>query len=213
MSDILLDVQGVPTTPAAGQAVLYFDSVSKKLSSKNDAGVVDTMDDITNYSTVAQGPGFAADTYVAGSSIALLSTVPRIGTLYQCTFDVAKTNAGTAAPIIIVRFGTNGSVADTARLTFTFPAQTAVVDVGMFTVWALFRAIGASAVLQGRASLIHDGGTGGITGLSIRPGPTLQVTSGTFDSTVANSIIGVSVNGGTSAVWTVQLVEAMAQNL
>lgn len=215
MADILLDVQSPPATPAAGQAVIYVDNVSKKLSQKDDTGKVDTLDDFLNNSVAAQGPGFAADTYLIGSSIPLLSVVPRVGTLYQCTFDVAKTAAGTVAPAIIVRVGTLGTTGDAARLTFTFPAQTAIADVGTFTVWALFRTVGAgtAAVLQGRANLIHKGTATGLTGLSIEPGPTVQATSAGFDSTVANTIIGLSVNGGTSAAWTVQLVESMVTNI
>lgn len=215
MADILLDVQSPPATPAAGQAVIYIDSASKKLSQKDDTGRVDTLDDFLNFSVAAQGPGFAADTYLTGSSVAFLSVLPRVGTLYQCTFDVAKTAAGTAAPVIIVRMGTLGTTSDAARLTFTFPAATAIADVGTFSVWALFRTVGAgtSAVLQGRANLIHKGTATGLTGLSIEPGPTVQVTSAGFDSTVASSIIGLSVNGGTSAAWTVQMVEANLQNI
>jgi predicted ester cyclase len=38
-------------------------------------------------------------------------------------------------------------------------------------------------------------------------------TSGGFESTVSNSIIGISVNGGASAAWTVQIVQAELINL
>lgn len=213
MADILIDVQSPPSTPAAGQAVVFVDSTQKLLSTKDDAGKISTLGDLTNASVAVQGAGFATDTYLVGSSIALLALVPRIRTLYQCTFDVSKSAAGTATPIIIVRFGTLGTTGDAARLTFTFPAATAIADVGTFTVWALFRSIGAAGVLQGRANLVHKGTATGLTGLSIEPGPTVQVTSAGFDTAVANSIIGLSVNGGTSAAWTVQLVEAMVTNL
>jgi len=213
VADILIDVQSPPSTPAAGQAVVFVDSTQKLLSTKDDAGKISTLGDLTNASVAVQGAGFATDTYLVGSSIALLALVPRIRTLYQCTFDVSKSAAGTATPIIIVRFGTLGTTGDAARLTFTFPAATAIADVGTFTVWALFRSIGAAGVLQGRANLVHKGTATGLTGLSIEPGPTVQVTSAGFDTAVANSIIGLSVNGGTSAAWTVQLVEAMVTNL
>ena len=158
------------------------------------------------YSTASQA-GFSSDTYLTGSALAF-DIAPVVGTLYRCTFDVAKTGAGTAAPVIIVRFGTAGTTSDSARLTFTFPAQTADADVGTFDNRALFRTIGGSGVLQGRASLTHTGGATGLLGLSVNPGPTLQVTSSGFDTAVAASIIGLSVNGGTSASWTAQLVEA-----
>ncbi len=165
---------------------------------------------VFNQSTAAQGAGFATDTYLTGSSIAIPSGGLKVGTRYHLIFDVSKTAAGTATPVITVRFGTNGSTADTARLTFTFLAQTAAADIGTFEVWITFRAVGASGVMQGTAQARHRLST---TGLQNQPGTTLQVTSGAFDTSVANSIIGVSVNGGTSASWTVQLVQAELDNL
>ena len=167
---------------------------------------------VVNQSVAAQGAGFATDTYLTGSSIAIPASSLKIGTRYHLVFDVSKTAAGTATPIITVRFGTAGSTADTARLTFTFLAQTAVADIGTFEVWVTFRTVGSgtTAVIQGSAQVRHRLQ---ITGLQNLVSTTLQVTSGGFDSTVANSIIGVSVNGGTSAAWTVQLVQAELTNL
>lgn len=165
---------------------------------------------IFNASNAAQGAGFATDTYLTGSSISIPSGALKIGTRYRLLFSVSKTGAGTATPIINVRFGTNGSTADTARLTFTFNAGTAVADVGTFEIFVTFRAVGASGVIQGTARAVHSLST---TGLQNTPGKVLQVTSGTFDTTVANSIIGVSVNGGTSASWTVQMVQTELENL
>jgi hypothetical protein len=162
-----------------------------------------------NQSVASQGGAgiFSADTYLVGSSIAIPSASLKVGTRYHLIFDVSKTAAGTATPIIYVRFGTNGSTGDTARLTFTFLAGTAAADIGTFELWVTFRTVGSgtSTVMQGTAQCRHRLS---ITGLQNLVCTTLQVTSAGFDSTVANSIIGVSVNGGTSAVWTVQLVQA-----
>lgn len=157
------------------------------------------------YSTAQQGAGFATDTYLTGSFL-LFPIAPVVGTRYRMTFDVVKTAAGTATPIITVRVGTAGTTSDTARLTFTFGAGTAAADTGVFIVDALFRAVGSgtSAVLQGQARLVSNLAT---TGLS-NAVKALQVTSGGFDSTVASSGIGCSYNGGTSASHTVQLVQA-----
>lgn len=166
--------------------------------------------EVYGQSTVAQGPGFAADTYVTGSSISVPASSLNVGSRYHLVFDVSKTAAGTATPILVIRFGTNGSTADAAILTFTFLAGTAAADIGTFQVWVTFRTVGASAVIQGTAQCQHRLST---TGLQNQPGTTLQVTSGTFDSTVANSIIGASINGGTSAAWTMQLVQAELTNL
>ena len=154
----------------------------------------------------SQGAGFSTDTYLVGSNISIPSGYPRVGTLYHATFDVSKTGAGTATPVIVLRIGTLGTTADAAICTFTFSAGTANADLGIFEVWGLFRTVGATttAVVQGRAEARH--GLSATTGLISLVSQTLQVTSSGFDSTVANSIMGLSVNGGASAAWTVQLV-------
>ena len=165
-----------------------------------------------NNSVASQGAGFATDTYLVGSNIQIPNTGPKVGTKYVCRFDAVKTAAGTATPIVNLRIGTNGSTADTARCTFTWTAGTAAADTGTFEISGIFRTVGAStsAVIQGRGELRH--GTSATTGLVNLVAPTLQSTSSGFDSTVANSIIGLSVNGGASASWTVQLVDAELLN-
>jgi hypothetical protein len=161
----------------------------------------------TNKSTASQAFS-TTDAYVIGSSVPLAGLgTPTIGLMYDCSFDMAKT-AGTGAVVIIVRVGTAGSTADTARLTFTMDAGTSVADTAVFVVRAMFRAVGGSAVLQGRCMMVNSGPT--TTGFRDAT-PTLgvvQATSGTFDSTVANSIIGCSFNGSTAFAGTAQLVEA-----
>lgn len=192
--------------------MLYCDSVIKKWQSKNDAGVVDTLGDFENFSTANQ-TGFAADTYLAGSSIILPPSLVKAGTMYRLIFDMVKTAAGTAAAAINIRFGTNGTTADTARLTFTFGAGTAVADTGIFEVFVHFRNVGASAVAVGVCRLTHHTS---VTGLASNAGTTaaiiLLATSAAFDSTVANSIIGASFNGGASFSGTNVLVQAQLSN-
>ncbi len=206
MADIQVDTQAAPSTPGSGSAIIYVDSTTKLISAKNDAGAVQTVPlSVTNRSVAAQS-GFAADTYLVGSAIALPAGYPRVGALYRCIFDVTKTGAGVATPIIIVRFGTLGTTGDAARLTFTWAAQTAVIDAGIFEIWALFRTVGAAGVAQGRTLLEHNLAVTGLTSVNPAGYAMLLVTSAGFDTTVANSIIGVSVNGGTSAAWTVQMV-------
>jgi hypothetical protein len=160
----------------------------------------------TNASTAQQGSGFATDTYLTGSSINIPSGAPYVGTTYHLIFDVVKTAVGTATPILTLRIGTLGTTGDTARCTFTFGAGTAAADTGQFEIWASFRTVGSgtSAVLAGRADLTSNLQT---TGLSNAVKCVTSISSG-FDSTTASSIIGVSYNGGASAVHTVQLVRA-----
>lgn len=175
------------------------------------AGTIKSSGNFTiyNQSVAAQGAGFATDTYLTGS-FCLFPVAPKVGTRYRLIFDVSKTAAGTATPILTVRVGTAGSTADTARLTFTFAAGTAAASVARFMVEVHFRTVGSgtSAVLVGTATCINTGTTGVIGAAS----GVLQVTSAGFDSTVASLGIGVSVNGGTSAAWTVQNVESELVN-
>lgn len=160
---------------------------------------------LKNFSNASQS-GFAADTYLTGSSIALPANLPLAGTTYRLVFDVTKTAAGTATPIINIRYGTGGAVGDTSRLTFTFGAGSAAADTAILTVLAVFRTVGSgtAAIIQGSAFVQNNlAATGFTTAVKAQ-----VATGGGFDSTVANSFIGASYNGGASAVHTIQLVRA-----
>ena len=161
-------------------------------------------------SLVPQGPGFAADTYLAGSVIAIPSGRLKPGTRYALVFDVAKTAAGVAAPILTLRFGATGSIADAALGAMTFLVQTAVADDGRFTLEVTFRSVGVGAVVQAVAALTHGLAA---TGLANVPGAVRRVTSAAFDATAANAVIGVSLNAGAAAAWSVSLVQARLENL
>lgn len=167
---------------------------------------------VYNQSVAQQGAGFASDTYLTNSNTLIPATGLRVGTRYHMIMNVNKTAAGTATPIVNVRFGTAGTTADTARCTLTHTAQTSATDSGTFEVWVTFRTIGSgtSAVIQCVSQRRHGAS---VTGFGNLVSEALTATSAGFDSTVANSIIGVSINGGTSASWTVQLVQAELTNL
>lgn len=170
-----------------------------------------------NASVANQGAGFATDTYLTGSYVTI-PTNPAGGnrlqakSKYRLRFNATKTAAGTATPIINVRLGTAGTTADTSRLTLTHAAQTAVIDEMVYDLSVVFRTVGSgtSAVIAGIGVLDHRLASTGFANVntSIQQG----VSAG-FDSTVASLGIGVSVNGGTSAAWTVNLVEAELYNL
>jgi hypothetical protein len=70
-------------------------------------------------------------------------------------------------------------------------------------------------VLQAAGRLTHRLGYGNTasTGLGTGSAEAEIATSSGFDSTVANSIIGLSVNGGSSAAWTINLVQTELVNL
>lgn len=174
-------------------------------------GVVAGYTKLFNNNTANQGAGFASDTYVTGSNIAIPNGRLKAGTIYKCVIRATKTAAGTATPIFNIRFGTAGTTADTSRGTFTFSAQTAAADDGIFTIYATFDSVGAgsAAVLRGTVALAHRADVTGFVNIGSE---TEHAVSAGFDSTVANSIIGVSVNGGASAAWTIQHVMAEMEN-
>lgn len=161
-----------------------------------------------NASVSTPGAGFAADTYLVGSSIAI--PPPIVGSQYHVIFDVVKTAAGTATPIFNIRFGTAGTTSDTSVCAFTFAAATAAVDSGIVEIWGNFRTVGSgtSAVVQGLASIRHALAATGITSTGASGHGQIATTGGGFNSTTASSIIGLSVNGGTSAAWTITNVIA-----
>jgi hypothetical protein len=168
-----------------------------------------------NAATSTPAAGFAADTYLAGSGVTIPDGKVQAKSKYYCMFRVSKTAAGTATPIITVRVGTAGTTADTARLTFTFAAGTAAVDTGIFELWISFQSVGSgtSAVLEGTIELRKSTATAaGITN-DAKQCINQEATSAGFDSTVSGLTIGVSVNGGTSAAWTISNVRARVDNL
>jgi len=160
--------------------------------------------------SVSSQTGFSADTYLTGSNTSFTANAPKVGTEYRCKFDVTKTAAGTATPIISLRIGTAGTTADTARCTFTFGAGTTDVDTGLFEVVATFRTVGSgtTAVVQATATLVNN-----LTTLGISNAVKCVVnTSSGFDSSTP-TVIGLSYNAGTSASHTIQMVNATLLNL
>jgi len=162
-----------------------------------------------NNSTGSQAITANTVTYLTGSAITTANI--KAGTVVTWTVSVTKTNAGTAAPAWTVRFGTNASTADTTILTFTGAAQTAAVDTGMITIQCTFRTVGSgtSAVLVGHYSLVHQLDA---TGLSTGNGGAFATSAG-FNSTTASAFLGVTVNSGASAAWTVNQVNVKIENI
>jgi len=161
-------------------------------------------------SIAAQGPGFSADTYLQGGSILVHPSRIKAGTRYLLTIDVSKTAAGTAAPVLRLRFGIDADVSDAAIITITLPTQTAAADDGVLEIFATFRAVGALAVVQAVARLTHQGGT---SGLSTSPAAIGRATSAAFDATAPGNFLGISIDAGSAAAWTVTLAQSRLENL
>jgi hypothetical protein len=197
---------------AQWRTALVIDRASGAVSLPNTPAIIAPAATLFNQSLSSQGPGFAADTYLGGSGLALPAARLRAGTRYILAFDVSKTAAGLAAPVLCLRLGTTQSIADPPLAQLSFAAQTAIADDGRFLIEVTFRSVGpgTSAVVQAVASLVHSQASGG---LAATPAVMRRATSAGFDSTLANAVLGVSVNAGAAASWTVSLVQAQLENL
>ncbi len=152
----------------------------------------------------------ATDAYIVGSAVTIGGKI-QAGTIIRYRGFATKTNAGTAAPIFNVRFGTNGTTADTARHTFTGVAQTAATDTGFFEISVVIRSVGASATSHGGLRFEHFNTTTGFANKA--QVQLIQNVSGTYDNTSASLIVGLSINNGASASWVVQQLTTEVLNL
>lgn len=207
MSDLLLDVQSAPTTPSAGQSVIFIDSSSKKLTTRDDAGKY-TAYPTHNHSTANDPSAFATDLTVVGSAVVIPSFGFQVGSKYLFQMSASKSGAGAATPIYYVRIGTNGTAADTARATLTGPAQTAIADIGFLNILVVVRSVGAAGVLQTSVWWSHRGTainttTSGTGFANDSTGQVENTASGYDNSAEGGKFISISINGGASNAWTV----------
>lgn len=198
------------TAPAGTctDCVTYYNGSDGIPRVRDEGGVISVLKELSTANT-SDTVANAADTYMAGTALTI-GPVQKAGTILKWNFGCTKTAAGTATPTYSVRFGTNGTTADTARLTFTGSAQTAATDTAFIEIRVVVRSIGASATVAGLQDLTHVNST---TGFSANETDTETATSGTFDNTSTSLIAGVSINPGASGVWTCQVVTGEARNL
>lgn len=214
MADVLLDTQSEPADPSAGQAVLWVDSTTGILCCKDSSGIVSARSE--NGSIAAQGAGFASDTYLTDSDILIPGFGFQVRTMFKWVVSASKTAASTATPAYNIRIGSNRTTGDTARLTLTGPAQTAVADIGSLTIIAIVRSVGGAGVIQGTAWWDHRGTAANTTtsgtGFANDSTGHVEGTSAGFDnSALGGQYIGLSINGGLASSWTVTQVQVEAK--
>jgi hypothetical protein len=199
-----------PSTPASGQATTYVDSVTKRLSVKDDAGFVRSLG-TSNFSTAAQVVPATTRTYITGSAVAVPTNKMQVGTCFRWVFDMTKTAAGIAASTIDIAVGTAGTTADTARVSFTKPSGTAAIDTARCTVEAIVRGpLTGSGVMAGVFTMTHNLAS---TGHATIPCVNVTTVSAGFDVTVSNLIVGLCITTGAADAITIQCVTAEAWNL
>lgn len=170
--------------------------------------LVSTAANIYNQAVAAQGPGFSADTYVTNSNLPIGGRL-KVGSRMQWRIHMSKTAASTAVPAGQIRFGVTSSTTDTSRINFTgWPAQTAVVDEAVLLIEATVRTAGTSGIVQGNSGIQHSAAVAAGFGEMFD-----AITSSAFDLTVSGLQAGISLNGSTSAAWTITSMHAQAENL
>jgi len=134
------------------------------------------------------------------------------GTQLIWRISLNKTDAvATAANSFLVKYGTNGTTADTTELTFTGPTQTAVTDNGIITIIVTVRSVNSSTgTWYGSIEMIHNLAT---TGLSTQNTYTANGVTGSFNDTTAGAKIGIAVTTAASCTLTVHQVQAQSVNL
>lgn len=204
MADIVLDEQTSPTTPGANSLNIFPDT-SALFCWKDDTGR--NYGRSMNAAIAAQGAGFATDTYVTNSDLIIPSFSMQAKSRIIWALSGSKTAAGVATPIYQIRIGSAKTTADTSRLTLTGPAQTAIADIGTLYIMLTCRSVGVSGVIQGTAWWVHRGTAASTTvsGVGFANDTTGHVegTSAGFDNTALGGLfVGLSINGGGSAAWT-----------
>ena len=188
---------------------------SRKVDLNALASYMKTKTALHNASTASQSLTAATDTYITGSDVAIPAGL-QAKSKYKVEMAITKAAVGTGTPTLNVRFGTNGTTADTSRLAFTWPAaNTAVADEMKLTFHVTFRSVGSgtSAVLEGMLTAEHELTTTGFGGTGLGANIIVNVTGAGFDSTVASSKIGVSINSSTGGTWLIRQCWACLENL
>ena len=162
--------------------------------------------EVKNFSIVAQALSGVTRVFVAGSQLQVPPSGLKVGSKIRFVLDITKTAAGTASCVFDIAFGTAGTVADTARISFTKIAGTAVVDVARVVIEATVRSVGTTGVVVGKFNLTHNLQ---ITGFATLPCLNVVTVSSGFDNDGQELYIGLNVTQGAADAYTIQVVDAV----
>ena len=151
-----------------------------------------------NSSTAAQVITANTVTYLTNSGILVPSTGMAVGQVYRWYIGVTKTAAGTATPIWTFRSGSAQTTADATILTITGTAQVATASGTLIIVTVLVRAVGSGTTGIVVGSINTGAASFGIGGNAVSAGYANNAEGGKY--------MGLAVNTGASAAWTVNSV-------
>lgn len=191
MADTKFSALPAVVTPApTDEFAVHQGGVSKKVTLEQLK-----TNSLSAFSTASQTITANTVTYLTGSGILVPAAGMVVGQCYRWYIGVSKTAAGTATPIWTVRLGTAQTTADATILTITGTAQVATLSGTLIIVTVQVRAVGAgtSGIVTGQ---INTGAASfGIGGHA--------VSAGFANNAVAGQRLGLAINTGASAAWTV----------
>lgn len=155
-------------------------------------------------------PVAATRTYIPGSALPVPVGGLKVGAKLRWVLNMAKTAAGAAASTFDICFGTLGTVADTARVSFAKPAGTAAADEARVVIEAVVRSVSATGVVIGEFTMVHNLAA---TGHATIPAVVVNTISAAFANNVADLIVGLCITTGAADVITVEYVEATLSNV
>jgi len=165
---------------------------------------------VRNFSVAAQVPTDTTREQIVGSQLLVPAGGLKVGSRIKFVLDITKTAAGTASAVFDISFGTAGTVADTARVSFTKIAGTAAADVGRLTIEALVRSVSATGVVVGQMTLQHSLA---ITGFATQNPVSVVTVSSGFDNDGQELFIGLNITMGAADAYTIQRVEASLEGV
>jgi hypothetical protein len=137
-------------------------------------------------------------TYLTGSGILIPASGLLAGQVYRWYIGVTKTAAGTATPIWTFRTGAARTTADATILTITGTAQVATASGTLIIITCHIRAVGSGTSGLVVGSINTGAASFGIGGNA--------VSSGYANNADAGEYMGLAVNTGAAAAWTVNSV-------
>ncbi len=203
MAKLTIDDETTPSAPASGKAIVWDDSVAKVPAFRTSVRP-SVIGAVRNQSVAAQAYT-TTEIYLTGSSLTVPGYGLQIGTTLRWRIVLTKT-AGTAAPVFIIRLGTAGTTSDAARHTFTgFATPSSATDTAWVDIEMIVRTVGAAATSSGSIRMAHQLSATGFANLDHA---VERVSSGTFDSTTAGLIAGVTFNHSTAGAGNIEQVTA-----
>jgi hypothetical protein len=160
-----------------------------------------------NASSSTQTVPATTRTYLNGTALIVPPSGLVVGTILKWVLNITKDANGTAASTFDIAFGSTGTVSDTARVSFTKPAGTAVADAGQVTITAVVRSVGAAGVMVGNFQLTHNLSA---TGHAQIPCVVVNTISSGFNVSAANMVVGLCLTSGAADNITVELAMAEA---